>query len=509
MKKQFLIRFLLGCFSAALLLSCVDVNVEQGDEKQEEITTEQERTWTGVNYFAANCMSLYYLWNDKVSGLLESWLNSAIKTNPIEKVRAIRYKQGGKEYDRWTEVTDDFDGFTSSVEGVSTTYGCDITLKMLDQTNVCAIITVVYADSPAAKAGLKRGDVIVQINGLPMTLSDYYTLVTDSFLYSPSCSVTLLDPVTGKAGKKVSMTAVKMYENPVVHHSVFDIGGKKVGYLVFTSFTLMAIDDLMDVCESFKQDGVSELILDLRYNGGGYVLTEEVLASMLAPKANVQAGDLLEQEVYNADMTAYYTKKYGADALKSFFKTEFTLDEGLVPQTFNTAPCNLDLKKIYAIIDSGTASASESLLVCLMPYMDIQLIGQQSHGKFCTGIMYGAEEWYDDYKDQMNDNRYAQKKDVTNWGLYVMIGRYADKNGNCPAMPDGLHPDVAAEDVPEYGFDFGDERDPMLRQALILAGRSDLRTVSTRASAPSLSLAPEQVRKPVFGKRILPLRRAG
>ncbi len=501
MKKSYLIRFLLGCLSVTLLLSCVDINLNNGEEEQP--ATEQERTWSGVNYFAANCMSLYYLWNKEIDNTLKNWLNREITTNPVEKVRSIRYKQGGKDYDRWTEVTDDYESFTSSVGGVSTTYGCDIVLKMLDETHVCAILTVVYADSPAAQAGLKRGDVIVQVNGQTLTKSNYYSLVTDGFLYSPDCNVTLLDPTTGLAGQKVSMTAVKMYENPVVHHSVFDIGSKKVGYLVFTSFTLMAIDDLMDVCAQFKAAGVSELILDLRYNGGGYVTTEEVLASMLAPKAHVLAGDLLEQEVYNAEMTDYYNKTYGANALKTFFQTNFSIKEGFIPLEYNTLACNLDLKKIYAIIDSGTASASESLLVCLMPYMDIRLIGQQSHGKFCTGIMYGAEEWYDDYKDQMSSKLYEQKKDVTNWGLYVMIGRYADKNGNCPAMPDGLHPDVAAEDIPEYGYDFGDERDPMLRQALILAGRNDLKTLSTRAQAPGLSLTPEQIRKPVFGKRIL------
>ena len=139
-----------------------------------------------------------------------------------------------------------------------------------------------------------------------------------------------------------------------------------------------------------------------------------------------------------------------------------------------------------------------------MPYLDITLIGQQSHGKFCTGIMYGAEEWYDDYKDDMNTASYAYKKDVANWGLYVMIGRYTDCNGNCPAMPDGLKPDVEAEDMPELGYAFGDERDPMLRAALVLAGRTDLKTASTRAAEISaLERTPRQIRKPSFGRRIL------
>ena len=503
--KKTLLRSLWVLAGLLLLLiptSCGENKQPTPDEPETE--TQEERTFTGVNFFAANCMDLYYLWTDEISGALDNWLKNEITANPLDKILEVRYKQNGKEYDRWTDITDDYESMTSSVQGVSTTYGCDITLMMLDATNVCAVVTVVYPDSPAAKAGLKRGDIIVRINGMPMTTSDYYIMVTDNFLYSPMCNITLLDPKTGNLGKKISMTAVTMYENPVVYHTVFDIGGKKVGYLVFTSFTLRAIDDLLAVCEQFKADGVSELILDLRYNGGGYVTTEEALASMLAPEANVRAGDLFEQEVYNKELTSYFIKKGGADALKTFFQTSFSWGDGPIPSTCDTRSGHLDLNHLYAILDEGSASASESLLVGLMPYLDITLIGQQSHGKFCTGIMYGAEEWYDDYKDDMNTASYAYKKDVANWGLYVMIGRYTDCNGNCPAMPDGLKPDVEAEDMPELGYAFGDERDPMLRAALVLAGRTDLKTASTRAAEISaLERTPRQIRKPSFGRRIL------
>ena len=500
MKKLHLIPTLLLGLSLFGFIACVQPTRPDDPEEKED----ENRTYTGVNYFAANCMSLYYLWTDEINGQLTRWLTKEMDANPIEKVQEIRYKQNGKDYDRWTEVTDDYDAFSSSVEGVSTTYGCDIILMMLDQTYVCAVVTVVYKDSPAEKAGLKRGDVIVRINGIPMTTIDYYKLITEGFLYSSSCELTLLDTETGDLGRKVSMTAVKMYENPVVFHSVFDIEGKKVGYLVFTSFTLKAIDDLLTVFEQFRNAGISELILDLRYNGGGYVKTEEVLASMLAPKANVQAGDLFEQEIYNKALTDYYLKEYGKDALKTYFQTDFTWKDDGFTYTCDTRSSHVDLNRLYAIIDSGSAAASESLLVGLMPYLNITLIGAQSHGKFCTGIMYGAEEWYDDYKADMNTSLYSYKKDVSNWGLYVMIGRYGDCNGNCPAMPDGLKPVYEAKDRPDLGYAFGDEQDPMLRQALILAGRTDLKAASTRAAeAPAPDRLPRQIVKPAFGKRIL------
>ncbi len=501
MKRLLSLKWILaGLLLLSGLSACVEKPTPEDPETDPTVT--DKRTLVGVNYFAANCMSLYYLWADDLKSVLRSWLNQELETDPFNKVLSIRYKKNGQDYDRWTQLTDAFDEMESSVEGVSTTYGCDIVLMRLDKNYICAVVTIVYKDSPAAKAGLKRGDVIVKVNGKAMTNNDYYAIATEEFLYSSSCTITLMDPATGNPGSPISMSAVKMYEDPVVFHSIFEVGAKKIGYLVYTSFTTRSIDALLGVCEHFKAAGISELILDLRYNGGGYVIAEEALASMLAPEANVLAGDLFEQEVYNTALTEYFLKQ-DKDALKTFFKTRFSWEEGNATNHCDTRSGHLDLNRIYAIIDSGTASASESLLVGLMPYMDITLIGQQTHGKFCTGIMYGAQEWYDDYKSEIGNDWYGYRKDVKDWGLYLMIGRYADCNGNCPAMPNGLVPSIKEEDRPDLGYDFGDERDPMLRQALVLAGRTDLHALaSTRATARA-ERTPEQVVKPVFGKRIL------
>ena len=495
MKKIFSFA-LLPVLLLSSLSSCVETRVEHGEDWAQ--TDQELNTWSAVNYFAANCMSVYYLWNEEIDDELSHWLRQEIGTNPFKKVQSLRYKQGGKDYDRWTEITDSYEEMTSSVGGVSTTYGCDIILMMLDQTRVCAVISVVYADSPASRAGLKRGDVIVLVNGAQMDKSNYYTLITEGFISSPSCRLGMMD------GREITMSAVKMYEDPVVYHSIFPIGDKKVGYLVFNAFTLRAIDRLLGVCESFKAAGVEELILDLRYNGGGYVTTEEALASMLAPESNVRNGDIFQRQIFNKAVSDFYLKQ-DKDALNTRFKTKFEWKDGILPSTCDTRSGHLDLKRIYAIIDSGTASASESVLVGLMPYMDIRLIGGQSHGKFCTGVLRSAQEWYDDYKDQMKSELYAYRKYANDWGLYFMIGRYADRDGNCPAMPDGLKPQYEVEDRPDLGYDFGDERDPMLRQALILAGRTDLRetAASTRASEPAPVLMPRQIEKPIFGKRIL------
>lgn len=501
-KMRLTCKVLPALFAVIVLMTagCREKGPETIDPSKEDIQT---KTVKGVNFFAANCLNVYYLWNKDIKTDLDNWLKKYATADPFEKVKEIRYKKDGKEYDRWTEITNDYQSLVGTLEGVTTTYGCDMTLKLLDKTTVCAIVTVVYAGGPAEKAGLKRGDVMVTFNGKSMNTGNYRSVIYDEFLYAPGCTVGILDLNTMQIGKALSMTPVTMYEDPVVYKSVFNIGGRKVAYLVYTSFTLKSVPDLIEACNYFKQQGVKELILDLRYNGGGYVVAEEALASMLAPSDAVSSGALFEQEIYNAELTDYYKKKMGENALKSFFKTSFTYTDEGVEKTYSTAGSNIGLSKIYAIVTSGTASASESILVGLKPYMDIDIIGERTVGKFCSGIVYGAEDWYDDNKYTISSAKYSYKEYVTNWGMYLMIGSYADKNGENPCQPDGLTPDVAAEDIPEYGFQWGDEQDPMLKAALIRAGRTDLAVKTKASSRPAFGKVETQVLKKNFGKRIL------
>ena len=270
---------------------------------------------------------------------------------------------------------------------------------------------------------------------------------------------------------------------------------------------------MYDVCKEFKKEGISELILDLRYNSGGYVFTEEVLASMLAPEKEVKNGSVFETEVWNDTYMAYYKEK-GVD-LNTYFRTKFSQKHNEKMYDFNTSDANLGLSKIYALVSEGSASASESILVGLMPYMDIEIIGIQTHGKYCSGIMWKGEEWYQDIVDNYKKNKmdFAEKhpqfadwkKYIADWGIYVMINMYADKNGENPCMPDGLTPDIEAEDLFVEPYQLGDEREALLNIALQRAGKTDLETpaVSRSVSALPEGMVIPYSKNPLDGKRIL------
>ena len=446
-------RWIIGLLAVTLLVpGCGKQQPDEYSRLDEETKAQRKH----VNTFAWNVMDALYLWRDEIAEGLDNW-----KTweEPIQKVADIRYKDAaGKDIDRWTMLTDDFESLKGGVSGHTRTFGMDFQLYYADaaRTRICAVVTFTYAGSPAEAAGLGRGDAILTVDGREMTKDNYREIVQDRLLGGGTVKVGL------DGGRSVTMTAIDMYENPVHTVRVLDRpNGKKVGYLHYTSFTLDSCSELSHVFRDFKDQGIDELVLDLRYNGGGYLVTEEVLASMLAPVAVVNEGKVFCQEIYGPNMP----KELKEDPTP--FETGFMFRSNGALQVVSTAKANPDLPRLYVLVTRSSASASESLVCCLRPYMDVILIGEQTSGKYCAGYLLGAPAWYDSVKNSLGEEEYAEALPyVDNWGIYVMYARYADCNGVTLSMPDGIAPDVEAEDDPEDGFALGDPSETMLSTAL-------------------------------------------
>lgn len=483
----------------------------QGGQTEPEINN----TWVAAGNFAYDMMDSYYLWKKEIKADLTAWGNN-VNVNPIDKVADIRYHTGSgdsrKDIDKWTQVTNDYESFVGDVSGVTTTYGYDFGLFWYDQSKrqLGAVVRYVYANSPAEAAGLKRGDVIISANNhkLMYDNNEYINVVYDDMLYSSSCTLKL------DGGNEVTMTAIQMVENPVHIYKVLDNGEKKIGYLHYTSFTLESCPYLIEACKYFKSEGVKELILDLRYNGGGYVIAEELLISMLAPQANVAAGDLFAKEIYNAELTL----QWGGSG-ESHFKTIHEWDEDgddIPDHSYDTSDANIGLEKIYAIVTDGSASASEAIICCLKPFFgdNLKLIGEQTYGKYTAGYIIGADKYFQNIKDTYNDPAIQQQynlsasdiKEATdyandglqyahNWGIYVMYARYADRDGKTLSMPDGIPVDKKAMDNPQDGYQLGDPEETMLMIALKQAGFKVAATQSApQQQAPERITAPKEIK---------------
>jgi len=512
---RYIFVFALSLSMTGALQSCVEkVQPDQKEEQQQG--QEQEQGGGGnnnqgglsdlelakryyVNTFLSSFSSIYYLWVEysTVANVIKNW---KVSDDPEAKVLEMRYKNitTGKDIDKWTQAIPDYTSFTSSVGGTSKTYGYDLSLMYLDSSHetIVAIVRLASLDSPAAKAGIKRGDVILKVNGKTMTPDNYVEIVNKELYGSETCKLTMY------GGEEIELQAVEMYEDPVHFYTTYTFDGKTVGYLVFNSFTNKAYDRLIEAFTYFKNEGISELILDLRYNGGGYVSTETFLATLIAPPSEVSAGSLYSTTVYNSLLTQVY-----GNSPVNFSGTRTITDANGRKITYDLLAANPDIKKVYALMTSNSASASEAVVVGLKPYLDVEIIGQQSYGKYCTGLPYALEDFYDSLADEWEASKIKSAKAYgANWGIYVMIGRYADKNGETPCMPDGFVPDVTVSDNPVMPYQLGDENEALLHAALVRAGKTDFGVEGeTRSSIGGLKLEEVQGqvhRSAAFGMRL-------
>lgn len=482
MKKKFNLKLFVLICCLSLFNSCTEEKAENG-----RITTDEQYH---ANIFAGTSLETFYYWNKDISNDLLR-LNPETNTDPITTVNEIRYHEGDTEIDRWTMLTDDFESFNSSLEGVYTTYGYQPITYLLDEsTGQCvSAVAYVYQNSPAEKAGLKRGDIIYEIDGKPLTVNNYTDLFYSSQITLSLAAYDATINTIVPTEQTVTMQAVEMYENPILCYKTIDLdNGNKIGYLAYSSFDLNSIPELIEICKDFKAKGVKKLVLDLRYNGGGYVITENVLASMFAPQDVVDSKAIFEKEDYNELLTA------SGWSSVTRFTTTFNYES--VGLNVSTEGANIGLEHIYALIGPNTASASEALIGGLMPYMSITLIGEQSHGKYCTGIPLSSKELYDMMEE-------ATPTAIKNWGIYVMIGIYMNSKNETPCMPNGLTPDIEAIDDPMQPVQLGDENEILLRAALEKEGKQYPETSSLSRSMLPWKKLKGQPHKTNFGKRIL------
>lgn len=463
----------LAMAAAVLLAGSCSKDLPSGDG-------DETRTLEYVNLFAYNTMRTYYLWADEVKDGLDDWKQH--EADPVAKVQSLRYKdENGKPVDKWTQLYEDFDAFYNSVTGTRKSYGFSYKLYYgnQDKTRIVAVVTYTYADGPARKAGLQRGDVIAEVNGTKMTPDNYAEIASEQLHGGDKVTLTMGD------GSKKTLTAVEMYENPVQLARVFDLGDKKVGYLHYTSFTLDSCEELIQVCRSFREQQIDELILDLRYNSGGYAFTEVLLASMLAPEADVTAGKVLATEVFNSLITGVLGKQ------ETLLSTKHAIKSDGQETVYDTEGANLNISHLYAIVDDASASASESLLCELFPYLDITLVGSQTRGKYCSGLMIRATKWYEDNAKELGEK--AEGKDyVGGWGIYVMYSRFADRDGVTRCMPDGLTPDYSVTDNPGDGYQLGDPKETMLAATLALIRGTAPAALQRSQEAAPVALPTEQ-----------------
>jgi carboxyl-terminal processing protease len=435
--------------AAAFLAGCEDKDVTPDVAAINDTTN-----YSAVNNWVYALMNDSYFWYKNMPA--ENSLNSSL--NPTEYFEKLIYNR--TTVDRFSTITDDFAALNDDFNGIGKILGISYTLSYTDdsKTNLGAFLSYVVKGSPAEKAGLKRGDIIMKVNGTQLTAANYVSLFssgdTEIFTLGKLSGTT----ISADDSRTVSVTKATISEDPVLFSAVISKPSynKTIGYLVYTQFVpgtaanATAYDnELRQVFAGFKSKGVNELVLDLRFNPGGYISSANTLASLIGRSAS--SSKIFYKEQWNDKYAAYLLKQYGAEKFNYKFLNEA-----------NNIGSNLS--RVFVLTSNGTASASELVINGLKPYMDVITIGEHTYGKNLFGSLYGDD----------------QKR--WNWGVYVMLGQTANANDQSDyGTVNGIAANYNIEDTTIPYKPFGDENETLLRKALDVMGIPA--PVSTRLAA--------------------------
>lgn len=321
-------------------------------------------------------------------------------------------------------------------------------------------VQAIYPNSSASMFGVGRGVVIKQIDGKAVTKANYASLYL-TLLNPTKSNIHLLVKYPDKISE-VTLTSTMLDPTPILFNKVFEEEGSRIGYLVYDAFDAAYDNELLEVLADFKSKGVTELILDLRYNGGGHVISANMLAACLIGEDC--KGHIFKYYRYNASRMA--------DINGTQQSTGNTYDEsvGLFGEKYkyndyfgvNLASYSLNLKRLYVLTTESTASASETLINSMRGHgIPVIVIGEKTNGK-----NVGMEVWTFDYEGHT-----YELAPITFQG-------YNEKKETVPS--DGFPVDYAIADWNNGFWDFGNLNEPMLGKAYeLITGTSRTRVVSS------------------------------
>jgi C-terminal processing protease CtpA/Prc len=313
------------------------------------------------NKWIHEVMKYYYLWSDSIKVISS--------TDTVAKPTDYFYSLlASSKTDRFSWIDESVTNLQNQLNGISTVLGVKNNAFYTDdtRTSLAFVIAYVLKGSPAEKAGLKRGDIILKVDNQTITNANYTTILANQTLKLELADFT--DNAFVANGRSVTVTKVELQTNPILADTIIAWSGKKVGYLAYSQFLTSFDDSLRAIFGRFKSAGVNELVLDFRYNGGGYVVSSDLITNLTVKNATARVGNLMNKKVYNKTYTAYLAKTYSDS---SAFLTKFKAE----PNNLGT------LTRVFVLTAGNTASASELVINNLKPFMDVILIGENTYGK--------------------------------------------------------------------------------------------------------------------------------
>ncbi|MCU0324047.1 MAG: S41 family peptidase [Spirosomaceae bacterium] len=449
----------IGILVAAVLLSVAsckkdDVDPNSGTNTNTTNPVAVANPNKEVNDWIYEQMKTYYLWADNIP---------ADKTKTKQTLDPMGKNADGYFYsllndypntDRFSWIQQSSTELVNSLNGINKSTGIRYSIFFIDsqQKNLGFFVNYTIKGSPAERVGIKRGDIILTVNGTQLTVDNYTSALANDNLTLGFGMRDGSNIVSN--GKTISLTKEEVTENPVHFSTVINKDNKKIGYLVYTQFISNNDNDLRNVFADFKAKGVNELILDLRFNGGGFISSAVVLSSLIGKGVN--STKVMYTDEWNNLVTTEFKKRFGENYFTKNFRDE--------PNAIGN-----NLSRVFVLTSRSSASASELVINSLKPYMDVVLIGGNTFGKNVGSITISDD-----------------KKRWT-YGMQPIVLRTVNALGKSEyGTRSGFTPDYPVTDNVVPFKPFGDEQETLLNKALsIITGKPVVMSVPNgRQSAP-------------------------
>jgi len=435
-------RLLLLFLSFLVFQSCEDYDDNLQPSTELDV---QKFIWRGMNQM--------YLWQAEVPDLAnnrfssnEEYYNYLYQYSPEDLFQKLLYRpkdsEDAKKYgvvDQFSWMVSDYLTLEQQLGGTTKSNGIEFGLGLVGNNQVIGYVRYIIPNSDASTKDIKRGEIFYSVNGTSLTQQNYSSLLfSSSENYALNFANLSYDsnnnPVITPNGKSISFTKTNLTEDPILIKKVITNGSHKIGYLMYNGFYQNYDLKLNDAFEYFKAEAITDLVLDLRYNGGGSVLSAARLASMITGQFR---GQVFSELAYNKR--------------KSYLNRKYTFTSTINGTSINS----LNLTKLYVLTTKSSASASELVINGLDPYINVTQIGDNTYGKNVASVtLYDSPSLA---KTGANpSHRYAMQLIVARSQNSVGFGDYLD----------GLVPDYKLlERISTFGI-LGDPNEPLLNAAI-------------------------------------------
>ncbi len=435
-------------FISTLFLGC--------SSKSENIPADIE-----INDFVWKGLNAYYLWQSGNPDLSDTRFSSQIELNNylygFAAPEVLFEDLLNRPIDRFSRIFDDYIALENSKQGITLNNGMELGLvEYADNSgNLFGYVRYVIPNSDAETKGITRGMLFNTIDGTQLNFNN-----SGNLLFGDNTSYTVNfanynngNPTTN--GTSITLQKTELQENPVAISKVITDGSQKIGYLMYNQFASNYDGELNAAFANFKSENINDLIIDLRYNGGGFVSSATYLGSMVTGQFN---GELFSRESWNEKVQAAFNPATFINNFTNQISNKDANGNVVLEESINS----LNLTRVYFIVTRSTASASELVINSLRSYIDVNLIGVRTIGKQVGSItLYDSDNLRRTGANLNQNHTYALQPIVFE---IVNKDNQNEPNGFTPGST--LPGIQLGEDYDNLGV-LGERSDPLLDRALV------------------------------------------